>query len=62
MKKNTLSILGLLSLTTVQLYALTIYTDASGQLYANPAEGRTLLGEFEPKKRKTLLVLKILKK
>ncbi len=55
MKKNTITILGLLSLSSVQLCALTIYTDASGQLYANPAEGRVLLGEFEPKKKKNTL-------
>ena len=52
MKKTKIALAALTTLMAMQLHALTIYTDASGQLYGTPAPDRTLLGEFEQVNKK----------
>jgi hypothetical protein len=49
MKNLLATTVALTTLTVMQLSALTIYTDDSGQLYSNPADDRKKLGDFEEK-------------
>ena len=49
MKKTTIALTLLATLNSVQIHAFTIYTDKEGQLFATPAQDRTVVGKYVKK-------------